>query len=322
MELIDFLTYTVLASIVILLTVYLAVIILSHKPRPIYDSELHYQTTLAKGGIDPELYLLPTLPTSPDSLDNIEVSVVIPCYNETKRLKLMLDESIEYLQSHHANQWEILLVDDGSSDGTAEYALGLASDEYKLQPGELRIVKLAKNRGKGGAVSHGLKLIRGQYGIFADADGASKFSDLKKLIEAIKNEKGPALAIGSRAHMVQSDAVVKRSFIRNFLMYSLHTLVFIFGIREIQDTQCGFKLFNREAIIQIFPYMHTEGWIFDVEILIIAIRKKIPVREISISWHEVGGSKVDLARDSINMAVDLVITRIAYILGVYKDYKL
>lgn len=321
MALIEILTYTGLTLVALLVIVYLAVIVLSHKPRPIHPSELNYQTTSLKGGIDPELHALPELPTSVEAQDDIEVSVVIPCYNETKRLKLMLDESIEYLQSHHARKWEIVIVDDGSSDGTAEYALKLASDEYKLNPGEMRIVKLAKNRGKGGAVTHGLKLIRGQYGIFADADGASKFSDLTKLIDSIKMEKGPSVAIGSRAHMAQSDAVVKRSFIRNFLMYSLHTLVFIFGIREIKDTQCGFKLFNREAIIQIFPYMHTEGWIFDVEVLIIAIRKGIPVKEIGISWHEVDGSKVDLARDSINMAVDLVITRIAYILGVYKDYK-
>lgn len=231
----------------------------------------------------------------------------------------MLDESINYLRKTYNDQWEIVIVDDGSKDGTAEYALKLAN-EFKLIPNQLRVIKLVKNRGKGGAVTHGIQFIRGEYGIFADADGASKFSDVAKLIKSIENSKDkPAISIGSRAHMVQSDAVVKRSFIRNFLMYSLHTLVYIFGIRTIKDTQCGFKLFNKNAIKSIFPYLHTERWIFDVEILIIAIRKNIKINEVPISWHEVDGSKVDLARDSINMAIDLIVTRLAYILGIYND---
>ncbi|CAM9021581.1 unnamed protein product [Wickerhamomyces anomalus] len=231
----------------------------------------------------------------------------------------MLEDAISYLRTTYDTKFEILIVDDGSKDGTAEYALDLAFNYFELYPGQLRVVKLVKNRGKGGAVTHGIQHVRGKYAVFADADGASQFSDVSKLIKAAESIKGPAVAVGSRAHMVNSDAVVKRSFIRNFLMYSLHTLVFVFGIRDIKDTQCGFKLFNKEAIVEIFPYMHTEGWIFDVEILIIALRKQIPIKEVAISWHEVDGSKVDLAKDSINMAIDLVVTRLAYIFGIYKD---
>ncbi|KAH3673147.1 hypothetical protein WICMUC_003870 [Wickerhamomyces mucosus] len=305
--------------------VYSVIIFFSHKPRAIHDSELYYETVLLNNkGIDPIKYRLPDhSKESLNPLDNIKVSLVIPCYNEIKRLKIMLDEAIGYLQENYDSEWEIIIVDDGSSDGTADYSLELANEVFKLKPGQIRVVKLVKNRGKGGAVAHGLKFIRGEFGIFADADGASKFSDLSKLVQSISSfpKETGAIAIGSRAHMVTSDAVVKRSLIRNFLMYSLHTLVFIFGIREIKDTQCGFKLFNRKAIWEIFPYLHTEGWIFDVEVLIIAIRKKIPIKEVPISWHEVDGSKVDLARDSINMAIDLVITRLAYILGIYRDTK-
>ncbi|GMG39751.1 unnamed protein product [Ambrosiozyma monospora] len=267
------------------------------------------------------------------SQDNIEISVVIPCYNETDRLQKMLDEAIEYLnlkypkssKSNSNKTYEIVLVDDGSKDGTADYALKLASKRYSLTPHQMRIVQFVENRGKGGAVTHGLQFIRGQYGIFADADGASRFQDLDKLLKAIQlkdnnqPELKPAVSIGSRAHMVNTDAVVKRSFIRNFLMYSLHALVYVFGIRTIKDTQCGFKLFNKAAIRSIFPKMHTEGWIFDVEILILAIRQEIPIDEIPINWHEVDGSKMVLARDSISMAIDLVVTRLAYILGIYSD---
>lgn len=238
----------------------------------------------------------------------------------------MLQEALNFLQSSEKlkNSFEIIIVDDGSKDNTANYAIELAK-KFKLKPHLFRVVKFEKNRGKGGAVTHGMQIARGSYIIFADADGASKFSDIDKLLESIikldKNEptKNPAVAIGSRAHMVNTDAVVKRSFIRNFLMYGLHTLVFVFGIRDIKDTQCGFKLFNKKAVELIFPNMHTEGWIFDVEILILVHRQKIPIEEIPINWHEVDGSKMELARDSVNMAIDLVVTRMAYILGIYRE---
>lgn len=315
-------------------------------------------------------YSQPPSPSlSPLSADNpIELSVIVPCYNETERLHLLLEDAIPVLNSMYplstpqnpnskTLRWEILLVDDGSVDGTAEYAIKWAAEQHQsgaqyLPPGTIRVCKLEKNRGKGGAVAHGMKHFRGKYAIFADADGASKFDDVRRLLrnidlevkrsygsgntndshEDINNKpnattavetsqswKYPMVAIGSRAHMVKTDAVVNRSFIRNFLMYGLHTLVFIFGIRTIRDTQCGFKLFTRGAAFQIFPYIHTEGWIFDVEVLIIAMRKSIPIIEVPISWHEVEGSKVELARDSIKMAIDLVVMRLAFLLGVYSD---
>lgn len=295
-------------------------ILFSHHPRLAFPSELKYITNLPNGSVSgPKL-----LPLQAE--DDIELSVVIPCYNEIDRLAVLLQELVEYLELEKL-KYELLIVDDGSKDGTAEYLLQLAHDQLHLDQGTMRVVKFEQNRGKGGAVTHGMKFVRGQYAIFIDADGASKFSDISKLLLEIKKldrgrpfENG-AVLIGSRLHMINTDAVVKRSLIRNFLMYSLHTLVFIFGIRDIKDTQCGFKLFNYKAIQEIFPQMHTEGWIFDVEVLILAIRKKIPIKECAISWHEVDGSKVDLARDSIAMAIDLVTTRLAYLIGVYKDNK-
>ncbi|ANB16021.1 dolichyl-phosphate beta-glucosyltransferase [Sugiyamaella lignohabitans] len=247
------------------------------------------------------------------------MSVVVPCYNETGRLGLMLDECVPVLNEEFGNSWEILLVDDGSKDGTDQFALKWAMD-HKLPPLSLKVTKLEKNRGKGGAVTHGMKYVSGKYAIYADADGASNFSDIKKLLVKIKDDK-LGVAIGSRAHMVNTDAVVKRSFIRNFLMYGLHTLLYVFGIRTIGDTQCGFKLFTRDALKLIFPFMHTEGWIFDVEVLILAMKKNIPIYEVPISWHEVEGSKIELARDSIKMAIDLVIMRFAYLLGIYQAHK-
>lgn len=295
----------------------------SHKPRAPFPSELSYSTN----DDSHKVYELPKFNSPPE--DDIILSVVVPCYNETARLKIMLQEAISYLETQTENvklqkSFEIIIVDDGSKDDTSSYAIKLAK-EFDLPPHTLRVIKFEKNRGKGGAVTHGVQCARGSYIIFADADGASQFSDVSKLLKAIQNLdhkkplENPAVAIGSRAHMVNTDAVVKRAFIRNLLMYGLHTLVFIFGIRDIKDTQCGFKVFNKAATQLIFPNMHTEGWIFDVELLILANRQHIPIEEIAISWHEVGGSKMVLARDSVNMAIDLVVTRMAYILGIYKE---
>ncbi|QLL32873.1 hypothetical protein HG536_0D03950 [Torulaspora globosa] len=318
---------TLLVSIVVVAvaSVYTVIKLLSHTPRPPFPEELQYQTADKQGLVLKKL--LPKVTDEPvEENDNVLLSVVVPSYNETSRILVMLTEAIKYLKKSMPGRWEIIIVDDGSSDGTADYCLELSHRNFKLDADQLRVIKLKKNRGKGGAVRQGLLHIRGSYGLFADADGASNFSDVENLLEALQrleqtstSSNKAAVAIGSRAHMVNTDAVVKRSFIRNLLMYGLHTLVFVFGIRSIKDTQCGFKLFNKQAIVEIFPYLHTEGWIFDVEILMLAIRKSIPIAEVSISWHEVGGSKMDLARDSINMAKDLVVIRMAYVLGIYRD---
>ena len=235
--------------------------------------------------------------------------------------------------------YEILIVNDGSKDRTVEVALEF-SRKHKLHD-ILRIVTLEKNRGKGGGVTHGLRHVRGEYAIFADADGASRFSDLEKLIEGCEDVidgSSRGVAIGSRAHLVGSEAVVKRSAIRNFLMRSFHFVLMILtppATSRIHDTQCGFKLFSRAALPHIVPYMHAEGWIFDIEMLMLAESAPatpvlasdgsvigtsygIKVAEVPIAWHEVDGSKMNLVQDSIKMAIGLFVLRASWMMGVYR----
>lgn len=180
------------------------------------------------------------------------MSVVVPAYNEEDRLSGMLEEAVNYLEHMYGTLgpetekqvrkrknttpsdrgWEILIVSDGSTDRTEEVAFRFAKDhQLSLHPkgyagpwtpqaqegvhipsGTIRVVTLTHNRGKGGAVTHGLRHVRGKYVVFADADGASKFEDLGKLVsacEGIEDKDGRGVAVGSRAHMVGSEAVVK-----------------------------------------------------------------------------------------------------------------
>lgn len=311
------LTISSLATLLALL--YGAILLFSHQPRSPTPSEGKYKTNDDKGPI----HDLPCRATSKDAessesvKEQLVLTVVVPSYNETARLGKMLEETVQYLEAEYAEQYEILIVDDGSKDNTDKFAL-LEATRLGLKPHVIKVIQLSQNRGKGGAVTHGILHGGGQYLLFADADGATQFKDMGKLINHLKSRKGPAVAIGSRAHMVNTDAVVKRSLLRNFLMYGLHALVFTFGIRDIQDTQCGFKMFNRQAATMIFPHMHTERWIFDVEVLLLGELQGIEIKEIPVNWQEIDGSKVDLARDSIQMAIDLVVTRMAYLMGIYR----
>ncbi|KAF2481682.1 nucleotide-diphospho-sugar transferase [Neohortaea acidophila] len=272
------------------------------------------------------------------------MSVVVPAYNEEKRLTGMLEEAVEYLQKQYGTRspagkgtgnghvraherpragWEILVVSDGSTDRTVETALHFAKTQ-SIPTGSIRVVRLEENRGKGGAVTHGMRHARGSYVVFADADGASNFDDLGKLVKACEDaedKQGRAIGIGSRAHMVGSDAVIKRSLLRNTLMRAFHLLIRTLTTTEtgqIKDTQCGFKLFTRPALPYIVPYMHSEGWIFDVEMLMLAESSHIPMVEVAIGWHEVSGSKLNVIKDSIGMAIGLAMLRVGWGLGIYR----
>ena len=280
------------------------------------------------------------------------ISLVVPAYNEEDRLGIMLAEAVEYLEKEFPLKdsrsttskdkvngsagpgtassgstptgWEILVVSDGSTDATVSTALSFASKLRSPSSSSVRVISLSENRGKGGAVNHGLRHIRGSYAIFADADGATRFRDLGPLLFACQNVEdvdGRGVSVGSRAHLVGSEAVVQRSWMRNFLMHSFHLFLRLLtppATSKIRDTQCGFKLFSRSALKDIVPYMHMEGWIFDVEMLMLAESAGVPVTEVPVAWKEIKGSKLNVLKDSLGMAWGLAILRAAWTVGVYR----
>jgi len=287
--------------------------ILAWTPPPLYELPSEKQYRASK---DPKT---PCPLPSIDDAASLDLSIIIPAYNETKRLPSMLSSTLEHLASFPKRTFEILIVDDGSSDSTATFALKLAAEQYPKA--DIRVVQLERNRGKGGAVRHGMLHARGRRLLMADADGASRFADVELLLGALDDlapvgaEGALGIAIGSRAHLVNTAAVVKRSLLRNFLMYGLHTVLRIAGVGHIRDTQCGFKLFSRAAARALFPRQHLSTWIFDVELLLLAKTLRIPVAEVPVTWHEVAGSKLSVVKDSLQMLRDLLVLRANQLLG-------
>ncbi|KAI0259425.1 glycosyltransferase family 2 protein [Gloeopeniophorella convolvens] len=290
------------------------VLLLAWTPPPLYElpPEKNYRSPKDPSTLHP-------LPSVHDPA-SVDLSIVVPAYNEVQRLPSMLASTFDHLASFPRRTVELLIVDDGSSDDTTRVALEHAAKAHPTA--DVRVVQLERNRGKGGAVRHGMLHARGRRLLMADADGASRFADVELLLSALDalspddtTGDAPGIAIGSRAHLVGTEAVVKRSLLRNFLMYGLHTVLRIVGVGHVRDTQCGFKLFSRGAARALFPRQHLATWIFDVELLLLAKALRIPVVEVPVGWHEVAGSKLSVVRDSLQMLRDLLVLRANQLLG-------
>lgn len=248
----------------------------------------------------------------------LSLSVIVPAYNEEKRLPAMMDEALEYLEMRQGKDkkftYEIIVVDDGSNDKTTAVGLDYV-DKYGST--KIRVLTLFKNHGKGGAVRLGVLSSRGELVLFADADGATKFSDLGKLMIAMnESDCKPAIVIGSRAHL-EEDAIASRSAIRTFLMHGFHSLVWFFAVRTVRDTQCGFKLFQRSTASLLFHWIHVERWAFDVEILHLAERLKLPIKEVAVVWTEIEGSKIVPVFSWLQMGRDVLKIFFLYAIGAW-----
>jgi len=256
------------------------------------------------------------------------LSLVVPAYCEEHRLPVMLDETLLYLKERQKRElqftWEIIIVDDGSPDRTSAVALQYVKAEGTDQ---IRVLRLSKNSGKGGALRRGMVFARGQFALMVDADGATRISDVEALEKGLKlaQRTGHGVAVGSRAHLISTDVVVKRTALRNFLMRSFHLACELLCVRGIRDTQCGFKLFCRDTALALFMNLHVNRWAFDVELLFLAQQIGIPVVEIPVNWQEIAGSKLDPFYASLQIGRDMLRIRLNYLIGWWRiewtDYR-
>ncbi len=218
-----------------------------------------------------------------------KLSVVIPAYNEEVRLGPSLQRVQDYLRGRGVLA-EVIVVDDGSADGTADVA----------RSSSLGVVVLVneENRGKGYSVRRGALAARGDVVLFSDADFSSPIEEAEKLERAI--EGGADVAVGSRA-MAESDVQVHQPLHREMMGKVFNRLVQWFVFPGISDTQCGFKAFRRSAAQAIFTHQTFDGFVFDVEILYIARRLGLEVREVPVVWRDSPDSRVGPLRDSFAM---------------------
>eukprot|EP00095_Tigriopus_kingsejongensis_P000915 snap_masked-scaffold186_size273091-processed-gene-1.26 protein:Tk00915 transcript:snap_masked-scaffold186_size273091-processed-gene-1.26-mRNA-1 annotation:"GF15267" len=271
-----------------------------------------------------EWHSFPDLPCALIHPGALDLSVVVPAYNEEARLGAMMEDCTEYLErrtrAEPAFGYEIIIVDDGSRDDTTRVGQTWSS---RLGVDKVRVLKLARNRGKGGAVRMGMYRSRGRLCLFADADGASRFSDVAKLearLSQIRSPEDHGIVCGSRAHL-ESDSIATRSLFRTVLMHGFHACVWLFGSKTVRDTQCGFKLMTRATASDLFRTLHIERWAFDVEMLKVAEMLGIPTGEVPVRWTEIDGSKLNPWLDSILMFFDLFALWLRYRLGAWRIAK-
>jgi len=249
----------------------------------------------------------------------VQLSIIIPAYNEKERLPIMLDETLQFLKQREAKDsslsFELIIVDDGSKDTTTKLALNYSKKETTQK---VRVLTLSKNRGKGGAVKRGMLVARGKVLLMADADAATKIEDLLKLEKDLKSiqKNDLGISLGSRKHL-QKLAEKKRKWYRNILMWGFHILVDFLCVKGVADTQCGFKLFTRKTAQILFPNQHVERWAFDVELLYLAQRLNVPLSEVDVQWTEVPGSTLTPFAASVQMGKDLLRIRSAYLFGIW-----
>jgi dolichyl-phosphate beta-glucosyltransferase len=226
--------------------------------------------------------------------------VVIPAYNEAVRLPAFLKDVLAYFEGRD-EPFEVVVVDDGSRDGTAERVREVAAARSTVM-----VHALDRNRGKGAAVRAGMTRARGALRVMADADGATPIAEVARLEAALR--AGADIAVGSR--ILDDPAVVRH--VRTHRWLSGH--VFNFLVRRLSavgvvDTQCGFKLFPGPVAEDLFPRVGTDGFGFDVELLLLAQRRGYRVSEVAVNWADQPGSKVSVLRDGPRMLREVLAAR-------------
>ncbi len=220
------------------------------------------------------------------------LSVVIPCYNEEQRLPRTLEQVERYLDGRHAS-YELILVDDGSVDGTRR-VMDAAAERNR----SVRLEALPHNRGKGRALAVGVDSARGRQILLTDADLSTPIEELDKLQAALRN--GAGIAIASRA-LRGSRVEVSQPLYRVIMGKAFNLIVQAVLLPGIWDTQCGFKLFRGDVAHLVFAGLVTDGFGFDPEVLYRARRQGVKIVEVPVVWRNSAPTKVSALRSSLDM---------------------
>jgi dolichyl-phosphate beta-glucosyltransferase len=233
----------------------------------------------------------------------VTLSLIIPAYNEEQRFGPQLGQVLEYLRARYPD-FELIIVDDGSRDGTADVVRAAIADEPRA-----KLLSYQPNRGKGYAIRQGVAASIGEAVIFTDADLSTPLDEIPHALEQLK---AAPIVIGSR-DLPTSDVRVKQSFFRRFasefFRWARHLMV---GLQTIADTQCGFKAYRGPIARQLYEHAFVDRFMFDIEILYLAERAGLKIVEMPVRWTDVAGSKVRFWEGLVNMVRDLWRIRVGH----------
>jgi len=240
---------------------------------------------------------------------NNTYSIIIPAYNESQRIVATLDKVLAYIADQNWTA-EVLVVNDGSKDNTADIVRG-----YMRNHANVRLLENPGNKGKGYSVRHGMLEGRGDILLLSDADLSSPIYEANKLFDAIENG-GADIAIGSR-WLQRETQTVRQPFYRQVSGRVFNLMLRgVLGLKQ-KDTQCGFKAFTRKAALMIFPPQRIERWGFDPEILFLADKFGLKTAEIPVEWANDERSKINPLTDGFRMMTEMLRVRWYSITGAY-----
>jgi dolichyl-phosphate beta-glucosyltransferase len=247
----------------------------------------------------------------PEAAPTTALSILVPSFNEEARLPQTLENIADYIRTSN-HKTEVIVIDDGSTDGTARVA-----ESFRNAIPGLRVLSNGRNRGKGYSVRHGALEARGEYLLFTDADLSAPIEEADKLLSALQTYY---VAIGSRA-MNRNLIGVHESAFREFAGIVFNKIVRLILRLPFVDTQCGFKAFRREKCQLIFQQQTIERFGFDPELLYLARHHGLSVVEIPVRWSHSPATKINMMRDSMQMFIDVFIIRWNALRGRYPATK-
>jgi len=233
------------------------------------------------------------------------ISIVIPVYNEEKRIHLFLPRVIEFLRKKDFS-YEMVIVDDGSSDRTVALVEEMLAQNL---PGTYTIIRLSKNAGKGAAIRKGMLEAKGEHIFFLDADGSTSIEEIGRFI--------PHFADEIDIYIAQRTLKQKAPFKRKFFGYGYILLANFLLRLGVSDITCGFKCYRKRCVQAIFSRQRLNNWSFDAENIFVARKYGYRIKEITVAWEHTPGSKVRVLKNVIVCGLDLLRIKVNDLKGLY-----